>query len=146
MSRTGRCALRPAYLQTSYVVLVPSRRVAARIGEPSAALDAVMARHGAASGVFITAANPRSEKRTAEENAAANRELAAAIAAQGKQALPHEGVADEGEWLEKGFFVLGLEREPALELAERFGQYAVVFCEIGRKPALLFSRLADEER
>jgi hypothetical protein len=146
MSRTGRSALRPAYLRTSYIVHAPGQRIDARIEEPCPALDALLARQGASTGVFITAVNPKSAELSPEENAAANRALEAALAAAGVRALPHEGVADKGDWSEKGFFALGLGRSQAVALAERFGQYAVVFCEIGRKPALLFTRLAQEPR
>ena len=44
---------------------------AAQIGEPSARLDALLEQEGATTAAFVTAANPRSKKKTAAENASA---------------------------------------------------------------------------
>lgn len=145
MSEAARAALRPVYEATRYLVHHAGRTLAARIGEASPALDALLAAENAASGVFITAANPRSETRSAAENAAANRALAEALDRAGCRVLPHEGVAEAGDWREQGFFVLALGADEALRWAERFGQYAVVHCAIGRAAALLFTRLAAGE-
>jgi hypothetical protein len=142
MTGDARAALRPAYLATRYLVHHAGGTVEARVGEPAAALDALLAAAGAARGTFLTADNPGSERRSAEENAAAARRLAAALAAAGYRPLPHEGVALDGEWRERGFFVLGLGGDEALRWAERFGQYALVEAASGRAPALRFTRLA----
>jgi hypothetical protein len=142
VSGNARSALRPLYEATRYLVHHAGRTLDARIGEPSPALDALLAAENATVGVFITAANPRSEQRSQAENEAANRALAAELQQAGFRWLAHEGVAVDGDWRENGFFVLGLQGEDALGWAERFGQYAVVEATLGRAPALRFSRLA----
>jgi hypothetical protein len=133
---------RPQYEATRYLVHHAGATIDARIGTPNAALDALLAAEHAASGIFITAANPRSKKRRPEENATANRALAAAL--QPWKTLPHEGRAVDGSWAEPGFFAVGVPRETALALAERFGQNAIVWCALGRAPALLFTREVED--
>jgi hypothetical protein len=128
---------RSVYEGTRYLVHYAGATIDARIGVRNAELDRLLAAEGAASGVFITAMNPRSEPRTAAENAAANQQLADAL--QLWKALPHDGIAPDDSWAETGFFVLDLPREEAIVLARRFGQNAIVWCARGLAPALLFS-------
>ena len=144
MTVRPRSALRPAYEATRYLVQAGGRTIDARIGEPSPALDALLAAENARAGIFIGAANPRSQQRSRTENDAANRRLAAELAAAGYRTLPHEGVAADGGWREHGFFVLDMTAEEALRWAERFGQYAIVAASLGGAPTLRFSRLAEE--
>lgn len=130
-----------AYDATKYVAYAEGQAVGVRIGARSAALDAILRRHGAASGTFITAWNPRSRPadRTANEAAAAR--LAAAVGALGLAALPHRGVPDHPGWAaEEGLFVLGLAEADAVALAERFEQNAVVRIAPGEAARLLPTR------
>ena len=59
--------------------------------------------------------------------------------------MPHDGVALDDSWREQGYFVLDIGRTDALRLAERFGQNAIVWCELGRAPALLFTREVEDD-
>jgi hypothetical protein len=131
-------ALRSHYKRTRYLVHYAGATIDARIGAPSSALDRLLALEGAASGVFITAMNPRSEPCGAAENAVANLALAEALRLW--KTLPHDGVAADNSWVETGFFALDLPPAEALALACRFGQNAIVWCEKGRAPALLFTK------
>lgn len=145
--RPARAALKPAYVHTSYIVDAEGREIGVRIGEPSPELDGLLARWNAKSGTFITAANPRSERWSADANRAALRRLAARLAEDGRRALAHRGVGDDGNWPpEHGFFVLDLAEADAVRLAEAFGQYAVVIADLGRAPRLVFTSLAEEPR
>lgn len=121
-------ALMAAYRATVYVAFpAPSRAVGVRVGETSAALDAALARAGARSGLFVTAANPRSRLRSPTANRAAHRRLAARLHRAGWRAWPHEGRGDDGAWPpETGFFVLDLPLGSGLALAAAWGQNAVV--------------------
>lgn len=132
-----------AYRATRYTVLLPGGELAVRIGEPSPAMDALLTAERAASATFVTACNPMSRPAPDGVNAAARRRLEAELAAAGHRWLPQEGRADAGDWPpEPGCLVLGLTREQALDLAERHGQNAVVWCERGCGPELLLTRLA----
>jgi hypothetical protein len=130
-------ALRSDYERTRYLVHYAGATIDARIGVQSAELDRLLAAEGASSGVFITAMNPRSERRGTIENAVANQALAEALRLW--KALPHDGVAPDNSWIETGFFVLDVPLAEALALARRFSQNAIVWCEKGRRPALLFT-------
>lgn len=130
--------LRSQYETTRYLVHYAGGTIDARIGAPNPELDRLLAAEDAASGVFITAMNPGSEARGAAENASANQALAEALRLW--KALPHDGIAPDNSWLETGFFALDLPRAEAVALARRFGQNAIVWCERGRAPALLFTK------
>lgn len=73
----------------------------------------------------ITAENPGSEQRTAEENAARNAELEALLRAEGWTLWSAQGEASDGSWSEAGFAVVGTSRGAIVALGERFGQRAV---------------------
>jgi hypothetical protein len=112
-----------------------------RVEEPCAALDDILRAHAAASAVLITAYNPRSRRQSAEDNTDAHRDLLAAVAKMGCDVLPSRGRDPDGKWpVEPGLLIFNLSHEKALALARRFGQYAVVWIETGRAPALLFAQ------
>jgi predicted nucleic acid-binding protein len=106
-----------------------------RIGEKSAALDALLERRSAETAAFVTAANPRGEPRSHAANAAAMAELAASLR---WPHLPGEGRDPEGRWTpEPSALVLGIARGEAEALGRRFDQNAIVFVEKGAAPELV---------
>ena len=129
-----------AYEQALYVVF-PG--VEFRLGRRSAALDAVLEAHHARTAAFVTAANPRGERRGEEENRAA---LAALERALGYPYLRGEGRdprgADAAEaWpAEPSLLVLGIARGEAEALGRALGQNALVYIEKGRAPELVLLR------
>ena len=134
--------LRKAYAGTSYLVLADGSEIAARIAETSDELDAFLAAQGAGRGVFITAANPMSKPRSAEENQAANRRLAERLT--GYRVFPHVGQSDESGWREDGFFVLDIATPAAVALAEEFEQFAIVVAEAGKPAELVTTAFAPK--
>lgn len=126
-----------AYRRTRY--MAGDGGACATVGERSAAIDALLAAHGARSGVFVTAWNPGSGARDAAANRAANVRLAAELAPW--RHLPHEGVGDGG-WREEGFFVLDLADDAAVALARRFGQVAIVAVRHGEAARLVLTGVA----
>jgi len=140
----ARRALLDAYLTTRYVAYDGAVAVECRIGEHASAMDALLERHGAAAGIFITAWNPRSVAQPAATNAAAHRRLATAIARRGLRSLPHRGFGADPAWdPEEGLFVLDLAVVPALALAAEFGQNAIAAVEQGRPAEVLRTVLMD---
>ncbi len=121
-----------AYRQADYVVREP--RIVVRIGEANVALDALIGAAGGAA--FLTAANPRSERRSEEENRRRMALLETELHAAGCRYLEGEGRDPKRTWAEPSFLVLGIARAEALRLARRFEQNAFVWCETG-KPAEL---------
>lgn len=139
-------ALLDAYHTTRYVAYDGDVPIACTVGAPQPAMAALLALHGAAGGVFITAWNPRSEPLTRAENEAAHRRLAAEIAALGLPALPHRGFGEDPAWApEEGLLVLGLDVAAALELAEAHGQNAIATVEAGGSVTVVPTRLMQEE-
>lgn len=133
-----------AYRRTRYAVLAGDGSVvaAARIGEPSAEVDAVLADHGATTGVFVTAWNPLSEPHDDAVNAEAQARLAADLAAAGVRTLPHAGIGDDPAWApEHGVLALDLPEAEAVRIATAYGQNAVVLVERGRPARLVVTAL-----
>ena len=125
-------ALIAAYQQAEYVV---HGRCTLRIGRRSPALDALLDEHGAASAAFVTAANPRSEKRSEAENRAA---LAALEASLAWPFYRGEGRDPDGEWpAEPSLLVVGIARGEAEALGRALDQNAIVFAERGGAPELV---------
>src|SRR5690606_11442370 len=85
----SRAELLAAYRATSYEVIGADERIGARIGRQAPRVDELLRRHGAQSGTFITAWNPRSSPQPEEANAQAHARLAAHLDAAGRRQLPH---------------------------------------------------------
>ena len=127
------------YRATSYGVDDGPHRLAIRVGERCAALDALLAAHGAEEWAYLTAWNPGGRPAPAAANAAAQARLAAALAATGRPLLRGAGAGPDPGWTpEPSFLVLGLPRAEALALAARFGQEAIVAGRRGGTAELLF--------
>jgi len=142
MADASHRALLDAYLTTRYVAYDGAVAVECRVGQPAPAMDALLARHGAAGGVFITAWNPLSVAQPLPVNQAAHRLLAAAIGGRGLGALPHRGFGADPAWEpEEGLFVLDLAIATALALAVEFGQNAIAAIGRGQTAAIIRTRL-----
>ena len=129
--------LRKAYLQTAYLVRAPQGVHALRIGEHHPAFDAEVAAAGARCWAVVTAWNPGSLPRPADENAAAQAALAQAISDLGLDAWAAEGKADGGGWREESLCVLDMEAARAVALGRKFGQLAVVVGQLSGAAQLL---------
>ncbi len=130
-------ALRSAYLATRYVVTIGADRIELRIGRRAPELDHYLAGKSVATAAFVTAWNPRSERLSDEENCRRARNLAAAVAALNRQALPVVTAADDPSWVEHGLLILGVSESEARALGERFAQHAIVMVERGGTPRLI---------
>lgn len=121
-----------AYEQAEYAVF---DRFVLKIGRRSPALDALLEAHGATSAAFITAANPRGERRSEEDNRAALAELEASLAYPFYRG---EGRDPDGKWpAEPSLLVLGIARGEAEALGRACRQNAIVFIEKGAAPELV---------
>jgi hypothetical protein len=129
-----------AYRAAIYEVDVGESVIRFRVEAPCPALEDLLRARDAASAVLITAYNPRSRKQSAAENTDAHRALLDATARERKTTLPARGKDPDGRWpAEPGLLILDITREAGLALARRFDQYAVVWIERGRAPALVFA-------
>jgi hypothetical protein len=130
-----------SYEASHFVVLDGEREVVLRIGRTSPEFDAVLDGRGATSGICITAANPFSEWQSDAVNEAANALLSDVLRKGGWCTLPHIGRSPDRTWVEEGFFVLDLDEDEGLAIAERFGQFGIVAIERGMPARLVLTRL-----
>jgi hypothetical protein len=140
---TGQMSPIDAYLAAEYVVLDDEREIVARIDQANPDLDALLDARAARHGVFITAANPRSEVQSDAVNRAANDQMHRRLTERGFVALPHIGREPGSGWIEEGFFVLNLAPKDALDLAAQFDQFAIVVAEQGRMAELKFTVIGE---
>ena len=129
--------LRKAYLQTAHVVRAPQGVHALRIGVQHPAFDLEVETAGAKCWAVLTAWNPGSLPRSAEENAVAQAALTRTIADLGLKVWAAEGKADGGGWREESLCVLDLEAPGAVALGRKFGQLAVVVGQLSGAVQLL---------
>lgn len=139
-------ALLQAYRRTAYQVLRSGAdgevEAVARIGEHRPSIDALLLAHGAVSGVFITAWNPRSQPRPRPANQAAHTRLLAELDRLGCRHLPHRGAGPDPGWdPEEGLFVLDVPLPVAVALARSYRQNAVVFVTAGEPARLVLTEL-----
>jgi hypothetical protein len=122
-----------AYRNTDYIVhgfLEPIR-----IGEVSAEADEFLVKKGYTDWAFLTAFNPMSFELGDLENELRNHRLAKCLA--GYDVLTGEGKDRAGIWPpEASFFIAGITFQKAVELAQQFGQRAMVYGKI-HQPAEL---------
>jgi hypothetical protein len=124
------------YRNAEYVVFADPH-VVLRVGEKNPHVDALMSAEGATTAAFVTAANPRGERRSDMENGVANAALQNFVSAAGYPHFWGEGRDPGGGWSEPSFLVIGIYRTNAEALGQLFEQNAIVFCELGREPELV---------
>lgn len=136
---TERASLAAAYEASNYFVHDGEDRIALNVGHPDTAIDRLLARHRASCGVFMTAWNPRSERFSPAENRAAAARLEAELGGARYRYLPC--ISGDGRWREEGVFTFDLPQALAVEIAETFGQNAIVMVARGAAPRLVFTGL-----
>lgn len=132
-------ALEDAYRAARYVVDGP-QGFTLRPGRASAPLRARLARVGESTACVISASNPRSVRRSAALNRAANAALRRDLLAAGARVLSGHAEDPSGKWPDEKFcLALGLSRAAALRLARRYGQNAVLWAGPKGRPRLLWA-------
>jgi hypothetical protein len=133
---TGR-ELLAAYAATAWKVDLPAGAAWVR---PGAAADQSLRPAG-----IVTAHNPASDPKTTERQ---NRSAQAALLRELRlrrisffPALAVPSAPDAGRWTEPGFALLGIDRETAVELGERFGQNAIVWIDTAGHVSLVATRV-----
>lgn len=126
-----------AYLAADYVVFGEPELVL-RIGEPSAALDALLEAEGAQTAAYVTAANPHGRLAGQTENVLAATALLEAQREAGYACYAGEGRDPQQEWpAEPSVLVVGIARAEAEVLGRGYEQNAIVFLEKGKAPELV---------
>jgi hypothetical protein len=126
-----------AYITACYEVEVDGHRLGLRVGEPAAALEQAWP---AACYCLLSAWNPGSQPLPAATNQAADRDLAAALAARAPHPLRTHSSDGHGGWREEGWLAAGLELSLADALALRFGQAGILYWRRGQAVGLRLYR------
>ena len=130
-----------AYKNADYVVFGHQRgapELVIRIDRVNPALDELLGHNEAATAAFVTACNPRGEKKSYEENEAAAAALRASPLLIGYAWFKGESRDPEARWpAEPSLLIVGIPRKEAEQLGEVLNQNAIVFVEKGGKPALV---------
>jgi hypothetical protein len=135
---TGR-DLEAAYRATDYTARTPDGLLTLRIGASSAALDRLLDARGVTSWAYVTAHNPGSAPRPADENEARQRALREAVARAGYTFLEGAGVG-KGWPPEPSLLILGIAESDAAALGQRFDQLAIVVGRLGEPARLVWLR------
>jgi ADP-ribosylglycohydrolase len=129
-----------AYNSTTFRITMSDLEVRLRPQNHCRELDQYLAKNGWDSAAVITAFNPKSVEKSQEENRRANHGLEKQILNDGYKYFFGAGEGDDPNWLpEDSFLVCGIALEPALKLAEEFGQFAIAFHVKGRETKIEFT-------
>lgn len=125
-----------AYKSTTY--LVPELKLKIRVDEPNTQLLGVLEDYNASSWTFITAWNPKSNRIEKETNIDLNKQLEKDLNCY--PFFTGYGISDSKDWEpEESFFILGITRHKAIQLAEKYDQNAVLFGVTNSKPTLIIT-------
>lgn len=132
--------LMQAYLETEYS-LQGTDTFSLSIGARSDGLKAAHQESRVSCSVFITADNPKSTQVSDADNEVAYQKLIAELDKRKLSWRAGYGRHPSGNWpAERSVLVMGLGRDGAAELGERFGQDAVVWSDEDAVPRLLVLR------
>jgi hypothetical protein len=132
-----------AYRRTSYCLEAPGEILKLRVGVKNQAFDLLLEHSQVEDWAFITAFNPGSIQLSEQENQERHEALADTLRHNGYKTIPCNGVDDDNEWpTERGYVILGIQREVAEQIAREFGQYAILAGQIDKAPELVM--LVDE--
>jgi len=129
-----------AYRQAEYRVGDGADAFCLKVGVRSMELEKLFRDRGVSSAAFVTAFNPFGRKRPAAENEASHAELVGVLDARSAAWLSAVSRAPDGSHPEKGVLVLGLQREEAKWIGERFQQNAIVCAAEDATPELVLLR------
>jgi hypothetical protein len=107
----------------------------------SDALADLLANAGKTCAIFITAFNPFSQPRSAEQNCMANNFLLAELQHATDHVFVGIGINPSGTWPgEPGYLALGLDLETSRDLGEKFRQNAIIWVGEDAIPDLILLR------
>ena len=124
-----------AYQSTNFNVYEPKLTI--RVGEKNQLLNDLLQQHHCAAWTYVTAWNPFSKTQSDEINQLRNKELKEDL--QDYILFDGEGVGQDPKWKpEQSFLVLGISKEKAIALGNKYKQHAIVFGEINKTAELLW--------
>jgi len=117
-----------AYRNAHYYVHHGDEVLLLKVGSVNHALANLMKAYGASTATFLTAHNPYSETRSAEENQVAHQQLLADLQVDQIESISGFGSDPTDQWdSEESLLAFGLSLPQAEKLADRYGQNAFVW-------------------
>lgn len=122
--------LAEAYNRTQYLMQTETGEIVLRIGQPSKAIADLLKAAGADGGAFITAENPFSQPLTFDENKARQDRLREDLAVLGTLIIDGAGQGEDPSWpAEASYSAIGISRDQACELGQKYEQNAIVWID-----------------
>jgi hypothetical protein len=143
MTPERRRELEVAYLDANYWVDGPACHFAIRVGATCEPLEELLRREHAIDWAFTTACNPLSQPLSDEVNLMRMSHLVADLSVAGYRFHPGEGTARDDSWKpEPSVFIVGISETKAIEIANRYGQSAIIVGKAAQ-PARLVWTISD---
>jgi hypothetical protein len=128
-----------AYRQALYFVETPKGQILLKVGERSPELIELVHQQNCDNWAYITAANPKSEILSEEENGSRNTELENLLSKDSYAFFKGIAKSPEDSFpAEISFLVFGISEKEAVKLAERFNQAALLLGTLTGIPVLRF--------
>lgn len=136
--------LEKQYLDTTYSVYVAEDKYDININQPIPdVFNDLLAEQQSA--VILTAWNPRSQVFSMQENKSRNNYLRVSLAKNNFNTLDALGQGKDSSWpAEESFFIVGISKEQAENIATEYGQYAYVWLENEKPATLEFTKIWNE--
>jgi hypothetical protein len=126
-----------AYTSADYTVLA-AKRFVLNIGHKSDGLEDLYRRLGVQTSAFITAFNPYSKALTLEENITRNEALKNELDEIAWAVIKGYGQDPEELWeKEDSFLAIGITKEVAIKLGNKYEQNAILWCDADFIPELI---------
>lgn len=126
-----------AFLATHYRVHHATAPFVLRIGAHSAALQQIQRAQGAEASAYLTAWNPLGETISSRLNADRQRALQRDLQELNVNWIGGEGIDPATGWREESVLALGLSREQAIVLGNKYQQLAIVWSGQDAVPELI---------
>ncbi|MEK7434290.1 MAG: DUF3293 domain-containing protein [Cyanobacteriota bacterium] len=123
------------YYKTDYIIFKP--KIIINIDKKTPKVDKILKKVEKNSWAYITAYNPMSILKTEEENLIAQKNLIKEIE---KEFIffEGEGKGENSEWKpEKSILIIGISKENAIEIGNKYNQKAIVFGYLNQKAKLI---------
>ncbi len=128
--------LKQAYLATSYTAKVsPQILLRIEIGKSHPKLDKLLTQYTTDTWAYLTAWNPLSELCNLSSNQERNKELEKHLIEQ--PYFKGKGIAQQENWEEESFLILGISLQEAKLLGKKFQQNAILVGEKGGNARLI---------
>ncbi|MEO1340696.1 MAG: DUF3293 domain-containing protein [Cyanobacteria bacterium J06635_13] len=132
-------ALQTAYEQTIYEVYNSGQTITLSIDQEHPQLNKLMQQYHVASWAIVTAVNPYSQPLTELENRQRNQQLQTYLQRLNLSILPAVGKDCRGDWTpEPSFIILGIDRQNAIAVGQKFAQNAIVYGAINQPATLVW--------